>query len=141
MLVDEWVITLWSILNVRDMTIRDYKHLYKRHLQPLIGSKEIDLVASGDLQIKLLPLPPHTARHALIVAKTIWQEAENYGVATSNTPYWICNSMISTALNHPVFIQRPTARWVLKHSIKFAYTLFICLRHFRLSLSKFWHRF
>ena len=42
MLVDEWVVTLWSILNVRDKTIRDYKHLYKRHLQPLIGSIEIN---------------------------------------------------------------------------------------------------
>jgi hypothetical protein len=30
MLVDEWVETVWSILNVRDKTIRDYKHLYKR---------------------------------------------------------------------------------------------------------------
>ena len=38
MLVDEWVVTLWSILNVREKTIRDYKHLYKRHLQPVIGS-------------------------------------------------------------------------------------------------------
>ena len=56
MLVDEWVVTLWSILNVRDKTIRDYKHLYKRHLQPLIGSTEIDLVTSRDLQVKLLSL-------------------------------------------------------------------------------------
>ena len=84
MLVDEWVVTLWCILNVRDKTIRDYKHLYKRHLQPLIGSIEIDLVTSRDLQVKLLSLPPQTARHTLMVAKTIWREAENYGVATSN---------------------------------------------------------
>jgi hypothetical protein len=82
MLVDEWVATLWSILSVREKTIRDYKHLYKRHLQPLIGSIEIDLVTSRDLQIKLLSLPPQTARHTLMVAKTIWREAENYGVAT-----------------------------------------------------------
>ena len=56
MLVDEWVTTLWSILNVRDKTLRDYKHLYKRHLQPVIGSTEINLVASRDLQVKLLTL-------------------------------------------------------------------------------------
>ena len=37
-----------GILHVRDKTIRDYKHLYKRHLQPLIGSTEIDLVATKD---------------------------------------------------------------------------------------------
>jgi hypothetical protein len=34
--------------NVREKTIRDNKHLYKRHLQPLIGSTEIDLVISRD---------------------------------------------------------------------------------------------
>ena len=84
MLVDEWVVTLWSVLNIRDKTLRDYKHLYKRHLQPVIGSTEIDLVASRDIQVKLLSLPPQTARHTLMVAKTIWREAENYGVATSN---------------------------------------------------------
>ena len=52
MLVDEWVVTLWSILNVRDKTIRDYKHLYKRHLQPLICSVEIDLVTSRESSSK-----------------------------------------------------------------------------------------
>jgi hypothetical protein len=56
MLVDEWVTTLWSILNVRDKTLRDYKHLYKRHLQPVIGSTEINLVVSRDLQVKLLTI-------------------------------------------------------------------------------------
>jgi hypothetical protein len=71
MLVDEWVVTLWSILNVREKTIRDYKHLCKRHLQLLIGSIEIDLVTSRDLQVKLLSLPSQTARHTLMVAKII----------------------------------------------------------------------
>ena len=80
MLVDEWVVTLWSILNVRDKSICDYKH----HLQPLIRSIEIDLVTSRDLQVKLLSLLPQTARHTLMVTKTIWREAENFGVATSN---------------------------------------------------------
>jgi len=84
MLVDEWVVTLWSVLNVREKTLRDYKHLYKRHLQPVIGSTEIDLVTSRDLQVKLLSLPPQTARHTLMLAKTIWREAENYGVATKS---------------------------------------------------------
>jgi hypothetical protein len=42
MLVDERVVTLWSILSVREKTIRDYKHLHKRQLQPLISSIEID---------------------------------------------------------------------------------------------------
>jgi integrase len=84
MLVNEWVETLWTVLNVREKTLRDYKHLYKRHLEPVIGSIEINSVLPKDLQVKLLSLPPQTARHTLMVAKTIWREAENYGVATSN---------------------------------------------------------
>jgi integrase len=85
MLVNEWVETLWSVLNVREKTLRDYKHLYKRHLEPVIGALEIDSVVAKDLQVKLLSLPPQTARHTLMLAKTIWREAENYGVA-SHTP-------------------------------------------------------
>jgi integrase len=84
MLVNEWVETVWTVLNVRDKTLKDYKHLYKLHLEPLIGSTEINSVLPKDLQIKLLALPPQTARHTLMLAKTIWREAENYGVATSN---------------------------------------------------------
>ena len=84
MLVNEWVQTVWTVLNVREKTLRDYKHLYKRHLEPVIGSIEINSVLPKDLQVKLISLPPQTARHTLMVAKTIWREAENYGVATSN---------------------------------------------------------
>jgi integrase len=84
MLVDEWVETVWTVLNVREKTLKDYKHLYKSHLKPVIGLLEIDSVASKDLQVKLLSLPPQTARHTLMLAKTIWREAENYGVSNHN---------------------------------------------------------
>ena len=84
MLVDEWVETVWTVLNVREKTLKDYKHLYKSHLKPVIGLLEIDSVSSKDLQVKLLSLPPQTARHCLMLAKTIWREAENYGVSTHN---------------------------------------------------------
>lgn len=84
MLVDEWVETVWTVLNVREKTLRDYKHLYKSHLKPVIGLLEIDSVLAKDLQVKLLSLPPQTARHTLMLAKTIWREAENYGVASNN---------------------------------------------------------
>ena len=84
MLVDEWVETVWTVLNVREKTLKDYKHLYKSHLKPVIGLLEIDSVSSKDLQVKLLSLPPQTARHTLMLAKTIWREAENYGVTIHN---------------------------------------------------------
>ena len=84
MLVDEWIETVWTVLNVREKTLKDYKHLYKSHLKPVIGLLEIDSVSSKDLQVKLLSLPPQTARHTLMLAKTIWREAESYGVSTHN---------------------------------------------------------
>ena len=84
MLVDDWVETLWKILQVRPKTVHDYKRLYKRHLKPLIGASEFDSLPIQDLQKKLLSLPPQTARHCLMLTKTIWREAENYGVTSHN---------------------------------------------------------
>jgi integrase len=84
MLVDKWVETVWTVLSVRPKTLHDYKRLYRRHLEPLIGNMEINEVQSQHLQVKLLTLPPQTARHTLMLAKTIWREAEVYGIATDN---------------------------------------------------------
>ena len=84
MIVDEWVETVWKVLQVRPKTLHDYKRLYRRHLKPVIGATEIDLVSSRDLQVKLLSLPPQTARHTSMLAKTIWREAENFGVASKS---------------------------------------------------------
>ncbi len=80
MLVNEWVETVWKILQVRPKTVHDYKRLYKRHLQPVIGNQDIKNVDVSAIQRKLLSLPPQTARHTLMLAKTIWREGETYGV-------------------------------------------------------------
>jgi integrase len=84
MLVDEWVETVWKVLQVRPTTLHDYKRLYRRHLQPVIGASPIDSVVPQTLQIKLLSLPPQTARHTLMLAKTIWREASVYGITEYN---------------------------------------------------------
>jgi integrase len=84
MLVDEWVETVWKVLQVRPNTLHDYKRLYRRHLQPVIGQMEIESVPAQSLQVKLLSLPPQTARHTLMLAKTIWREALTYGVTEYN---------------------------------------------------------
>jgi len=84
MLVDQWTEKVWTILQVRPKTVHDYKRLYKRHLQPLIGSLELDVVSSEQIQIKLLSLPPQTARHTLMLAKTIWREAMTFGITEKN---------------------------------------------------------
>ena len=75
MIVNEWVETLWTVLNVRPKTIANYKHLYKLHLEPVIGSLELDKVPPVVIQKQLLSLPPQTSRHALMLVKTIYREA------------------------------------------------------------------
>jgi integrase len=83
-LVDEWVETVWKVLQARPKTVHDYKRLYRRHLSPVIGATHLDEVSPQILQRKLLSLPPQTARHTLMLAKTIWREAENYGIVEGN---------------------------------------------------------
>ena len=84
MKVNEWTQTLWEVLNIRPKTLHDYKRLYRRHLEPLMGNVEIDQVPSVELQRKLLSLPPQTSRHALMLVKTIYREAILYGITTHN---------------------------------------------------------
>lgn len=53
----------------------------------------------------------------------------------SITPYGFCNSLISKAIQRPVFINNFFARFVLNSSIKIGYLAFIYLRLIRLTLS------
>jgi hypothetical protein len=49
MLANELVVTLGSILNVRDKMLCEYILPYKSHLQPFIGSTDIDLVLQVEI--------------------------------------------------------------------------------------------
>ena len=69
MLVNEWVDTVWNVVNVGPKTLHDYKRLYKRHLTHVICSMSLDQV-DVVLQTKLISLPPQTARHCLMLVKT-----------------------------------------------------------------------
>ena len=84
MLVNEWVDSFWPVLSVRPKTLHDYKRLYRRHLEQVIGAYEIDAVPPMILQQKLLTLPPQTSRHCLMLVKTIYREAKLYGVCVVN---------------------------------------------------------
>ena len=84
MLVDEWAETVWNVIQVRPKTLHDYKRLYKRHLMPTIGSMPIDEVDVVLLQKKLLSLPPQTARHCLMLVKSIYREARLYKITDIN---------------------------------------------------------
>jgi integrase len=83
-LVSEWIVSFWKVLNVKPKTLYDYQGLYRRHLEPSIGNVELDKVDPIILQRLLLDLPPQTARHTLMLAKSIYREAHLYKTATSN---------------------------------------------------------
>ncbi len=84
MLVDEWVETFWTILNVKPKSLYDYQRLYLRHLKPVIGHRDLSDNVKVDLQRKILEMPPQSARHALMVAKSIWREAILFGLCENN---------------------------------------------------------
>jgi integrase len=84
MLINDWVETLWTVLNVRAKTLQNYKHLYKLHLEPVMGSVSLDDLQPVVIQRQLLSLPPQTSRHALMLVKTIYREARLYEHTTKN---------------------------------------------------------
>jgi site-specific recombinase XerD len=84
MLTDIWIESVWKVLNVKPNTLKEYKRLYKRNLQPLIGHRELDLVEAVELQTNLMQLTPQVARHSLMLLKTIYREANLYKVSSTN---------------------------------------------------------
>jgi len=84
MTVDEWVDQVWTLLSIRAKTLYDYKHFYRHNLQAAIGHMAVDKVDSAELQRALLLLPPQTARHTLMVAKSIFREAAIYNITKNN---------------------------------------------------------
>ena len=60
---------------------------------------------------------------------------------TSITPYGFCNSLISKAMQRPVFINNFFARFGLNSLIKIGYLAFIYLRLLRLTLSSLNNKF
>lgn len=100
MIVDEWANKLWPLLNVTKKTRYDYSRLYERYLKPVIGHRELDDNIRQDLQLHLLTLPAQTSRHCLMVAKTTWREALNYGVCQNNPTIGIRTPKIQEKPRH-----------------------------------------
>lgn len=84
MLVKNWAETVWTVLNVRPKTLYDYKRLYIKHIDPIIGQSELDAIDVVALQRKLIELPAQTSRHTLMVLRVLWREAMKYGKTKTN---------------------------------------------------------
>lgn len=82
--LNTWAETCWTVLNVRKKTLAEYKRLYRKHLEPIIGSCDINLVEPVLIQQLLKSLSPQTAKHTLMVLKSIYREASLYKITTIN---------------------------------------------------------
>ena len=71
-------------MNVRPKTLYDYKRLYIKHIDPIVGQSDLDSVDLVALQRKLVELPPQTSRHTLMVLRVLWREAIKYGETKTN---------------------------------------------------------
>lgn len=67
MLVNEWVETVWNVIQIRPKTLHDYKRLYKRHLMPAVNATNYsckkllapDFVENAVLTIKEVGISGH----------------------------------------------------------------------------------
>ena len=84
MIVEQWIESLWPVLNVRPKTLKNYQHIYKKYLQAEIGSTSLEEVKPVVLQKLLLALPPQTSRHCLMFLKTMYREAIAFEATKAN---------------------------------------------------------
>ena len=84
MIINDWIPTFWDVLNVRKNTLKEYQRLYKHNVEPLVGNKYFDEVTALEVQTSVLKLTPQNARHTLMLFKSIFREANFYGITKNN---------------------------------------------------------
>jgi len=85
MLVSKWAQNYWAVSTVAKKTLYDYKNVFGRVVEPFIGSKDLDEVSLMDIQKLVLATTPYQARLALMITKTLYREAQLYGMTEKNT--------------------------------------------------------
>lgn len=84
MLVSTWANNYWTISTVSKKTLYDYKNIFGRVVEPLLGHLELDEVTLLDVQKMVLSTTPHQARLGLMILKTLYREAKIYGMSVNN---------------------------------------------------------
>ena len=70
---------IFSTLSIRAKTAVNYRSVYKNHLKPHIGFKDMNEITREEIQQIIKPLPPQTGVLALSVLRTIYREAIDAG--------------------------------------------------------------
>lgn len=84
MLVNQWAENYWTISTVTAKTLFDYKGIYRREIQPVIGEKDLNEVTLLDLQKMVIAQKPYSARLSLMLVKTLYREARVFGITEKN---------------------------------------------------------
>jgi integrase len=84
MLVSNWATNYWAVSTVTKKTLYDYKNIFGRVIEPVIGHLDLDDVSLMDLQKMVLSTTPYQARLSLMIVKTLYREAKIYGMTNNN---------------------------------------------------------
>lgn len=84
MLVSQWAENYWSISTVAAKTLCDYKGIYRRVVDPVIGAKDLNEVTILDLQKMVISQAPYSAKLSLMLVKTLYREARVFGLTDKN---------------------------------------------------------
>ena len=82
--VSDFASTIWSTLDVRAKTLKNYMGAYERYLQPVIGEMDLLKVDRAVLAEALLNLPRQTKYQTLMTARVIFREAVDQGLTEVN---------------------------------------------------------
>lgn len=84
MLLREWADASWSLLVVRPTTLRDYQGKYRKHIDPVLGGREMADITRRDVQTWLLRLSPTVGKATLPILMTLYREANRYDICDNN---------------------------------------------------------
>ena len=70
----------FPLLSIRRHTLETYKSVYKVHIGPYLGHKELDEITRSEIKSCIASLSPQTAATTLAVIKTLFREALENGV-------------------------------------------------------------
>jgi hypothetical protein len=76
--VHTWTETCWTVLNVRSKTLAEYMRLYLEYLETNIGLCDTNFVEPVLIQQLLTTLSPQTAKHSLMVKKSVYSKTTLY---------------------------------------------------------------
>lgn len=84
LVLDDWAASCWTTLAVRPHTIKTYQSLYRNHLAPVFGHRDMTTITRREVQRWVLTLPPVLSAKAVPLMRTLYREANIYDLIDNN---------------------------------------------------------